>query len=120
VGKVCLHLAENRGDEDHPFAFLATYAVRAGAGGRVQHRPLAKALEESSARRDRQALLHLLVPLQWPPRAHKRIAAERLSAVFGIELEPAGPADRSRRGRPPAVRRRSRWSSARRRGRPGA
>src|SRR5256886_1237405 len=64
VGKVCLHLAENRGDEEHPFAFLATYAVRAGAGGRVQHRPLARALEESSARGDRQGLLHLLVPLQ--------------------------------------------------------
>jgi non-specific serine/threonine protein kinase len=64
VGKVCLHLAENRGDDDHPFAFLATYAVRAGAGGTVQHRPLARALEESSARGDRQALLHLLVPLQ--------------------------------------------------------
>src|SRR5206468_2880619 len=30
VGKVCVHLAENRGDEEHPFAFLATYAVRAG------------------------------------------------------------------------------------------
>ena len=64
VGKVCLHLAENRGDEDHPFAFLATYAARAGAGGTVQHRPLARALEDSSARGDRQALLHLLVPLQ--------------------------------------------------------
>src|SRR5882672_2617825 len=64
VGKVCLHLAENRGDEEHPFAFLATYAVRAGAGGKVQHRPLARALEESSVRGDRQALLHLLVPLQ--------------------------------------------------------
>jgi len=64
VGKVCLHLAENRGDEEQPFAFLATYAVRAGAGGKVQHRPLARALEESSARGDRQALLHLLVPLQ--------------------------------------------------------
>jgi non-specific serine/threonine protein kinase len=64
VGKVCLHLAENRGDEDHPFAFLATYAVRSGAGGAVQHRPLARALEESSARADRQALLSLLVPLQ--------------------------------------------------------
>jgi superfamily II DNA or RNA helicase len=64
VGKVCLHLAENRGDEEHPFGFLATYAVRAGAGGKVQHRPLARALEESSARGDRQALLHLLVPLQ--------------------------------------------------------
>jgi non-specific serine/threonine protein kinase len=63
VGKVCLHLAENRGDNAHPFAFLATYAARA-AGSRVQHRPLARALEESSARGDRQALLHLLVPLQ--------------------------------------------------------
>src|SRR5213593_4114257 len=64
VGKVCVHLAENRGDDEHPFAFLATYAVRAGAGGKVQHRPLARALEESSTRGDRQALLHLLVPLQ--------------------------------------------------------
>src|SRR5881296_4554299 len=64
VGRVCLHLAENRGDEQHPFAFLATYAVRAGSSGKVQHRPLARALEESSARGDRQALLHLLVPLQ--------------------------------------------------------
>ena len=64
VGKVCLHLAENRGDDEHPFAFLATYVTRVGAGGRVQHRPLARALEESSARGDRQALLNLLVPLQ--------------------------------------------------------
>src|SRR2546425_9273625 len=63
VGKVCLHLAENRGDEEHPFAFLATYAARAGAGGKVQHRPLARALEESSARGDRQALLPRLVAL---------------------------------------------------------
>jgi len=64
VGRVCLHLAENRGDEAHPFAFLATYAVKAGAAGRIQHRPLARAVEESSARGDRQTLLHLLVPLQ--------------------------------------------------------
>src|SRR5438093_1598676 len=71
VGKVCLHLAENPGDEEHPFAFLATYAVRAGAGGRVQHRPLARALEESSARGDREGLLRLLVPLQ---RAAEQIA----------------------------------------------
>ena len=64
VGRVCLHLAENRGDEEHPFAFLATYAVKAGAAGRIQHRPLGRAVEESSARSDRQGLLHLLVPLQ--------------------------------------------------------
>jgi non-specific serine/threonine protein kinase len=70
VGKVCLHLAENHGDETHPFAFLATYAARTTAR-RVQHRPLARALEESSARGDRQALLHLLIPLQ---RAAEQIA----------------------------------------------
>ena len=71
VGRVCLHLAENRGDDEHPFAFLATYVVRAAAGGKVQHRPLARAVEESSARGDRRALLHLLVPLQ---RAAERSA----------------------------------------------
>jgi superfamily II DNA or RNA helicase len=63
VGKVCLHLAENSGDEEHPFAFIATYVARADRGGKIQHRPLARALEESSARADRRALLHLLVPL---------------------------------------------------------
>jgi len=76
VGKVCLHLAENRGDDEHPFAFLATYVVRATAGGKVQHRPLARAVEESSARGDRRALLHLLVPLQR--------AAERSAWLAGL------------------------------------
>ena len=28
VGRVCFHLAENRNDEERPFAFLATYASR--------------------------------------------------------------------------------------------
>jgi non-specific serine/threonine protein kinase len=69
AGKVCLHLAENRGDDEHPFAFLATYAVHAGAGGKVQHRALARALAES--RGNRQALLRLLVPLH---RAAEQIA----------------------------------------------
>jgi non-specific serine/threonine protein kinase len=74
VGKVCLHLAENRDDDRHPFAFLATYATRAGAGGQVQHRPLGRALEESSARGDRQALLHLLVPVQRAAEQSKWLA----------------------------------------------
>jgi superfamily II DNA or RNA helicase len=75
VGKVCLHLAENRGDDDHPFAFLATYAVRPGTTGKVQHRPLARALEESSARGDRPALLQLLVPLQRAAEQSEWLAA---------------------------------------------
>ena len=31
VGRVCFHLAENKGDDDAPFAFLATYTTRLGA-----------------------------------------------------------------------------------------
>ncbi len=51
------------------------------------------------------------------PAAGKRIAAKRLSAVFGIELEDAPPARGARAAR---ATRRSRRASARRRGRPGA
>ena len=34
VGRVCFHLAENKGDEQYPFAFLATYAPSLSAGAR--------------------------------------------------------------------------------------
>ena len=40
VGRVTLHLAENKRDPEHPFAFLATYAQRLSTQGRVQHLPL--------------------------------------------------------------------------------
>src|SRR3989449_2109927 len=95
VGRVRLHLAENRGDEQHPFAFLATYAVRAGSSGKVQHRPLARALEESAARGDRQALLHLLVPLQ---RAAEQTAwlAELIDSGAIYEAMAWTPADAHR------------------------
>ena len=58
VGRVCFHLAENRGDDGAPVR-LPRHLRRAApaAGGKVQHAPLARALEESSARGDRQALL---------------------------------------------------------------
>jgi non-specific serine/threonine protein kinase len=61
VGRVCFHLAENPGDPQHPFAFLATFATRVRA--KVVHKPLVRALEESSERKDRAALLSLLVPV---------------------------------------------------------
>lgn len=56
------------------------------------------------------------------PAAGKRIAADRLSAVFGIELESAAAAGagRGERRRPPAPTRGSRRSTAPRRGRRGA
>ena len=71
VGRVTFHLAENKRDAEHPFAFLATYASRLSAQGRVQHEPLGRSLEQYAGAKNRQALLSLLVPIQ---RAAERSA----------------------------------------------
>jgi len=62
VGRVFFHLAENKADEERPFAFLATYATRLSAKAQPQHRPLGQALRDFAA--DNAALLSLLVPVQ--------------------------------------------------------
>jgi SNF2 family DNA or RNA helicase len=64
VGRVTLHLAENKRDPDHPFAFLATYIPKLSAQGRAQHEPLGKALHEYAGAKNRSALLSLLLPIQ--------------------------------------------------------
>jgi hypothetical protein len=64
VGRVTFHLAENKRDAEHPFAFLATYASRLSSQGRVQHEPLGRALQQYAGVQNRQALLGLLVPIQ--------------------------------------------------------
>jgi non-specific serine/threonine protein kinase len=61
---VCFHLAENKASEDAPFAFLATYATGVSQQARVQHLPLARALQEHAGSAQRAALLRLLLPLQ--------------------------------------------------------
>ncbi len=71
VGQVTLHLAENKRDELFPFAFLATYASRLSAQGRVQHQPLSRAIQGSAQAKDRAALLSLLTPIH---RAAQSIA----------------------------------------------
>jgi hypothetical protein len=64
VGRVTFHLAENKRDAENPFAFLATFANRLSAQGRVQHEPLGRALQQYAGAKNRQALLALLVPIQ--------------------------------------------------------
>ncbi len=64
VGKVCFHLAENKKDPQHPFAFLATYSPRLSARGHAQHAPLANALREFAGEKNQAALLKLLSPVQ--------------------------------------------------------
>ena len=62
VGRVCFHLAENRNDQERPFAFLATYASGFGAGGRLKHLPLRNALQQYAGANNRAALINLLAP----------------------------------------------------------
>lgn len=64
VGRVCFHLAENKGSEETPFAFLATYSHRLSAQGKAQHLPLGKALQEYAGEKNRARLLQLLLPVQ--------------------------------------------------------
>jgi superfamily II DNA or RNA helicase len=63
VGRVTLHLAENKTDPDCPFAFLATYASGLSQAGRLSQLPLGRALKEYGAAKDKPALLKLLTPL---------------------------------------------------------
>ena len=64
VGKVSLHLAENKGDKSgaRPFAFLATFVSRADAEGRAKHLPLSAALKAYAAKP--AALGRILAPLE--------------------------------------------------------
>lgn len=76
IGRVTFHLAENKRDDIHPFAFMATYAHRLSEQGRVQHLPLRRALEEYAGAKNRSALVSLLTPI------HQ--AAERLEWVKSL------------------------------------
>ncbi len=64
VGRVYFHLAENKENEELPFAFLATYTTGLSQGGRLQHVPLRKSLEQYAGERNKQALVKLLSPIQ--------------------------------------------------------
>ena len=64
VGRVVFNLAENRKDEQAPFAFLATYTSRLSAHGKAQHLPLSQALNEFSDGKSHARLLSLLKPVQ--------------------------------------------------------
>lgn len=57
--KIFFHLVENKGDENYPFAFMATYATKDADAAR--HVPLQYALTEY--KNDRKMLLSLLVCL---------------------------------------------------------
>ena len=63
VGRVHFNLAENRNDEEAPFAFVATYTTRLSTQSKAQHLPLGRALQEYAGA-SKQELLSLLLPVQ--------------------------------------------------------
>jgi superfamily II DNA or RNA helicase len=64
VGRVHFNLAENKKDEDAPFAFLATYTTRLSAHAKAQHLALGQALREYAGAANKARLLSLLLPVQ--------------------------------------------------------
>ena len=64
VGRVHFNLAENRKDQEAPFAFLATYTTRLSAHAKAQHLPLGQALGEYAGAANKGRLLSLLLPVQ--------------------------------------------------------
>lgn len=64
VGRICFHLAENKNNEERPFAFLATYTTQMSARAAPQHLPLKNALQEYAGQKNHAGLLALLTPVQ--------------------------------------------------------
>ena len=64
VGRVHFNLAENRRDDEAPFAFLATYTTHLSTQARAQHLPLGRALSEYAGAANKARLLSLLLPVQ--------------------------------------------------------
>ncbi len=64
IGRVCFHLAENKKDEQRPFAFLATYTTKLSKQAVAQHLPLKRALQEYAGEENRSTLLALLTSVQ--------------------------------------------------------
>jgi len=64
VGRVHFNLAENRKDDDAPFAFLATYTTQLSKHATAQHLPLGRALSEYAGAANKLRLLSLLLPVQ--------------------------------------------------------
>jgi len=63
VGRVCLHLAENKRDPARPFAFMATYVHKVSRQATLKHVPLGRALKDYAGAKNRKKLHALLAPL---------------------------------------------------------
>lgn len=64
VGTVWFHLAENKKDPERPFCFMATFTCDVSASGRIQHKPLGRALVDYAGAKNRTAFHKILRPIE--------------------------------------------------------
>ncbi|MDR3362911.1 MAG: DEAD/DEAH box helicase [Desulfovibrio sp.] len=64
VGRVTIHLAENKNSAGLPFAFMATYTVGLNSEGRPVHQILGEALKRYARESDKLTLVSLLSPVR--------------------------------------------------------
>lgn len=64
VGRVTFHLAENKHNKQHPFAFLATYTHGTTDQAKPQYLPFERALKEYAGTRQHDAILSIIAPIQ--------------------------------------------------------
>ena len=69
VGRVHFNLAENRRDDEAPFAFLATYTTQLSSQARAQHLPLGRALSEYAGAAKSRACSRCSCRSSAPPRS---------------------------------------------------
>jgi len=86
LGRVCLHLAENRRSESHPFAFLATIALSVSNEGRVLYTPLGRAFSEAETKSQKKRLGWFMKPLDEAAKSLPWLATAISSGdVFGAQ-----------------------------------
>src|SRR3984893_11877334 len=131
VGRVHFNLAENRRDQDYPFAFMATYTSGLSADGVLRHLPLGQALREYASAGDKAKLLQLLAPVQqaseacawlknivdageifhplrWTPKDAVRFLQD-VEGVAGTRLDHRNPGNWAQDPADPPFRRGDRW-----------
>ncbi|MCH9691413.1 MAG: DEAD/DEAH box helicase [Gammaproteobacteria bacterium] len=79
LGRVCLHLAENKHDSEYPFAFMATYVCELNNQGAPKYSPLGQALKLFSNKKNKFELVRLLSPLDLASK-HSELMKELLSS----------------------------------------
>ena len=108
VGRVHFNLAENRKDEEAPFAFLATYTTRLSAQAKAQHLPLGQALAANMPARPRTRAAAVAADAGAARRRAVRLAegdgrrgrdlsSAALDAARGAAVPDGRPAARERR-----------------------